>query len=59
MTEYNKMSKYRKIVVFEQLYVATQLYIMTIIEDKSAKQKLWLRAIGLIETWDMISKNVK
>ncbi|KKL97828.1 hypothetical protein LCGC14_1830520 [marine sediment metagenome] len=48
------MTPYRKIVVFEQYYAPTHLYIINMTVNKSIKQKMWLRMIGLIETWDII-----
>lgn len=51
---YEDMTPYRKIVVFEQLYASTHLHVINNINvNELIKQKLWLRMIGLIETWDI------
>jgi len=46
---------YEKIVEFEQHYSAKQIYILTILMDvESNKHGIWLRIMGLIETWDIL-----
>ncbi len=46
---------YKKIVEFEQHHSAKQIYILTILMDvESNKHGIWLRIMGLIETWDIL-----
>ncbi len=44
---------YEKIVEFEQHYSTIHTYMLTIV-DEADKRDIWLRIVGLIETWDIV-----